>query len=136
MNSVKAESFSCDSVTKLTDISNGVKQVNRQLRLGLFRNYLCVVIVVEGSERTQQNHLGRGATQDQFQRVYELSGSQGLDPSVGVLFMEAVQPTGKDFFEAGFFAIALDRWAQTRDQSSSTTRKVAALVREFERGSD
>ena len=121
---IKAESFEHNDVTKLEGVGKGVKQANELLKVGFYRTFLAVIIVVDGRGRTDYGMHTRGVTTQQFEKIYDFPRRDSLHNDVGVLFIEVIQTTDAPLSKTGCVAVGLDKKAIQQDQSASITNKV------------
>ena len=127
-----------DKLHKIRDIGKGVEQANRLHRkFGFFQHYLAVVTAVEAIEQTDTNIPCRGLrsySTDLFDdrkthtRIVDFPGRNKLNPEIGIIFMEVVQPSRIGINARATFRICVHRPAQRRDQSQDVTNRLAALM--------
>lgn len=116
-----------DKANKVNAIGDGVAQANAVLNLGFHRTYLAVLTVVDGRLRKECNTLFRGSTNETFKRVYEFPQRDKLHKDIGIMFLELIQPTGKDIDRMAAVAIAVDRPPKPREQPVSLNNKISLL---------
>lgn len=126
---VTAHSQDEDDVNRLPDVGGGVRQANLQRdKFGFYRNYLAVLIEVDGRARTQSNVLFRGTTQKTFSRIYDFPHRERLHEDVGVIFVEVSQPTGKSFTDKAVVSICIDHEAARLEQPTHLTNRIKEYI--------
>ena len=89
---VKALNHEDDVVRKLPKVVDLVTQANEQRKhLGFHRNYLAILIMVNGSKKLNCNILFRGCNQETFQKIYEFPDRERVHNDVGIVFIEISQ---------------------------------------------
>ncbi len=116
-----------DKVNKIDAIGNGVVQANAVMSFGFHSTYLAVLTVVDGRSRKEYNTLFRGSTDETFKRVYEFPQRNKLHKDIGIMFLELIQPTGKDINRMAAVAVAVDRPPTPRKQPVDLNNKISAL---------
>jgi len=124
---VIADDTGRDKVNKIDAIGNGVIQANAVMNLGFHNTCLAVLTVVDGRLRKEYNTLFRGSTDETFKRVYEFPQRNKLHKDIGIMFLELIQPTGKDITRMAAVAVAVDRRPMPRKQPVSLNNKISAL---------
>lgn len=97
--------------------------------LGFHLNYAMVLVVVDGTARSEFNFLARHTTPGQFNRVYDRVWNSPLHSDVGMIFIEISQPTGASVDNAGYIAIYVDKRAKPIEQPTSLTANVRQLTK-------
>ena len=120
-------------VNRLADVGKGVRQANALRELGFFQTYLCILTVVGAVRQTAHNPLCRGVTAETthdfgdtktFSKIVEFPDREDLHPDVGIVFLELVQPTGKDYRDHGTIRVCVDQKASPQRQSGELTNKI------------
>lgn len=119
-----------DDVKKLCRISDLVEQANRQRnKYGFYRNYLAILIKVDGRKKLKYNPLFRGTNPETFQTIYEFPDRENVHKDVGIVFIEIVQPTGKSFDEYVAVRVCIETEATRLNQSPNLTNRVEELMK-------
>lgn len=119
-----------DDVKKLRRISDLVEQANRQRKkYGFYRNYLAILIKVDGRKKIKYNPLFRGTNPETFQTIYEFPDRENVHKDVGIVFIEIVQPTGKSFDQYVAFRICIETEAVRMSQSTNLTNRIEELMK-------
>jgi hypothetical protein len=118
-----------DDVKKLPRLQDLVIQANRQRNdYGFYRNYLAILIKVDGRRKVNYNTLLRCAGPETLKTIYEFPDREAVHHDVGIIFVEITQPTAKSFDEHVTFGVCVDREAGRLDQSPRLTRKIEELM--------
>ena len=119
-----------DDVKRLGRIPDLVEQANRQRsKFGFHRNYLAILIKVDGRKKLDVDPLIRGASPETFQTIYEFPDRESVHKDVGIVFIEIVQPTGKSFDDYVMVGICVETEAARLSQTSELTKRVEELMR-------
>lgn len=119
-----------DDVKKLGRIPDLVEQSYRQRNTyGFHRNYLAILIKVDGRKKMKYNSLFRGPNPDTFQSIYEFPDREKVHKDVGIIFIEIVQPTGKSFELNVDIGVCVDVEAARLEQNDSLTNRIQELMR-------
>jgi len=133
---VQPHAFETGLVNKLQELQTGAIQANALLQLGFHRTYLMVCIAVDGSQRSGYNFLGRGLTGDLVREIYSRVPLNLLDERIGVLAIEAVQPTTEGIHMAGAIGVIPLRAPTPRTQSATLTALVTNYFAPATKGGD
>lgn len=125
---IKAETFETLQVAKLAGLAQSVHQIRGLREIGFSRCFLLIFVAVDGRERDHFNFAHRGPTPALVRCVDEVFRGLSMDAEVGVVSIELVQPTTRDFGLAGGAGIRVLRPACCRPQSSALTERVAAYL--------
>lgn len=125
---VTAISWEEDKVNRLPDLKDAVAQANRTRELGFYQTYLVVLILSDARERRHHNIPARKATEGSFQRIWEFPGRENLHESIGLAFVEVVQPTERGIDFMATVAAAIAREPKSQEQRPSLTDKVRLLI--------
>lgn len=125
---VGAEALRSEQPNKLHEYTRGVRQANRLARVGFSQVYLYVFVVVDSREQNA-GHISYAGPPSQLRRKIEdtLSVSD-LDPRIGLLHYEFVQPMDNAPFEVGTASGHLLRLAQPVAQPAALTAWVAQRI--------
>ncbi|HEX8633319.1 MAG TPA: hypothetical protein VF703_04125 [Pyrinomonadaceae bacterium] len=138
--SVVAETTKKDIVHKVEKIGKGVSQANALRELGFYQTYLAIVTVVDGRQRNEYNTLHRsirdsshdthlGAqTHKTSKRIYEFPRREDLHDNVGIIFIEVIQPTGKNLDDKFGVCISIDKRANPQEQLTSQTNRILDYI--------
>lgn len=119
-----------DEVKRLRRIPDLVEQANRQrTKFGFHRNYLAILIKVDGRKKLEMDPLVRGANPETFQTIYEFPDRERVHEDVGIVFIEIVQPTGKSVDDYVTVGICVETEAARLSQISKLTERVEELLR-------
>lgn len=126
-------------LNKLEDTRKGVGQANRLYdKFGFFQTYLAILTAVEASHQDDTNIPCRGidasATPDYgqsktFKRIVEFPGRDDLKPDIGIISIEAVQPSGISMDERVTIRVCVHHPAQRRIQADSVTNQIGIVMR-------
>lgn len=119
-----------DDVKKLGRIPDLVHQANRQRDLyGFYRNYLAILIKVDGRKKLKYNPLCRGTNPETFQTIYEFPDRENVHKDVGIVFIEIVQPTGKSFDQYVTVGVCVETEARRLDQLPKLTNRIEEVMK-------
>jgi hypothetical protein len=119
-----------DDVKRLRRIPDLVTQANCQRnRFGFYRNYLAILIKVDGRKKLEVDPLIRGANPETFQTIYEFPDRERVHKDVGIVFIEIVQPTGKSFDDYVTVGICVETEAARLSQTPNLTNRIEELMR-------
>lgn len=128
------------ALNRLADTREGVGQANRvHSWFGFSQTYLTVITSVEASAQEDTNIPCRGidaaATPDfgqtkTFRRIVEFPGRDDLNPEIGIVFVEVVQPSGLSIDQRVTLRVCVHQAAQPRTQSSAATNQIELVLRE------
>jgi uncharacterized protein with HEPN domain len=125
------------SVNGIDNIKKGIRQANALHKLGFFRTWLAVIVIVDGRGETENNFMFRGLPEKDFsnlfKRTYEyaLCGKVKLHDDVGIIFFEIVQPKNKSIDHANFISMCVCRYAESVYQSDELTSRIRELTKSF-----
>lgn len=117
-----------DKVNKINDVGDGVSQANALHNFGFYETYLCVIVETDRRARCEYNVLFRSSIPKTFQQIYDFPLRDKLDEDVGVMFIEIVQPTGKDTSDMVWIGVCLDKRARKLEQSHHLTNRTKKVV--------
>jgi hypothetical protein len=119
-----------DDVKRLCRMPDLVEQANRQRsKYGFYRNYLAILIKVDGRKKLEFDPLVRGTNPETFQTIYEFPDRERVHKDVGIVFIEIVQPTGKSYDEHVIVCICVDTEASRLSQTPNLTNRIEELMR-------
>jgi hypothetical protein len=119
-----------DDVRRLGRMPGLVQQANLQRsKYGFYRNYLAILIKVDGRKKTEFDPLIRGTSPETFQTIYEFPDRERVHKDVGIVFIEIVQPTGKSYDDQLILCICVDTEASRLSQTPNLTNRVEELMR-------
>jgi hypothetical protein len=120
-----------DDPRKLPKLTDLVIQANEQRnKLGFYRNYLAVLILVDGRKKITSNTLFRGTNPETFQKIYEFPDREKVHKDVGIIFIEIAQPAGKTYDQQAVVDICFDREAVRLNQIPHLTNRIEDLMRQ------
>ncbi|HXJ41328.1 MAG TPA: hypothetical protein VNH18_18750 [Bryobacteraceae bacterium] len=106
-----------------------VSQCNRTAALGFHKVYGIVLTVADGRHHPAVSSLHRGSAERTFQQLYQFTHSHSLHPCIGLVFLEIVQPTARNWTDFGMVAAALDKQADPVEQSGNLSEQVEKWAR-------
>lgn len=125
-------------LNKLEDTQKGVQQANRlHNKFGFFQTYLMVLTVVEASRQDNSNIPCRGIDPEvspiyggatTFKRIVEFPGREDLNPEIGIVFFEVVQPSRLSIDTRVTLRICVHHPAQPRTQTDGETNRIVELI--------
>src|SRR3990172_9285669 len=121
---VQPHAFETGLVNKLQELEGGAIQANGLLELGFHCTYLMLCVAVDGSQRAGYNFVGRGLTGELVREIYARVPWNLLDEWLGVLAIEAVQPTAKGIHLAAGIGLVPLRAPTPRTQIAALTALV------------
>jgi hypothetical protein len=124
-----ADSYLTSQPNKLQELEKGCKQVGLLREIGFHRSYLLVAVVADGREQTEVSFAFRGPTPSLVKAVKEKLRSLEFHPAVGVIVVEATQPSDKNFRDAGAIGIWSHQKASSVQQPSELTTRIASLIK-------
>jgi hypothetical protein len=127
-----------DHMNKLPDVALAVQQANKlHEKCGFLETYLALLIAVDSAAQLDSNIPCRGLRPDSThdfgehktqKAILDFPGRQDLNPEIGIIFIEVVQPSGKPIDEMANVRVLLFHPARPRFQSARTTNEMAALI--------
>ena len=128
-----------DHLNKLEGVAEGVGKANRLYQKFMFyQTYLMVMTAVDASRQDEANIPCRGISSTRspdygetqtLRKIIEFPERDILNPHVGIVFVEFVQPTKVSFDRCGCLGIYVDRTAQPRTQLENVTNRLLSLIR-------
>ena len=120
-----------DDPRKLPKLMDLVIQANEQRnKLGFYRNYLVVLILVDGRKKITHNTLFRGTNPETFQKIYKFPDKEKVHKDVGIIFIEIAHPAGKHYDQQAVVDICFDREAVRLNQIPRLTNRIEDLMRQ------
>lgn len=114
-----------DDFKKIQKIKDGVLQVNAQReKLAFYKNYLAILILADGRDKSQTNALFRGPSSQTYHEIYSFPQRESLHQDVGLIFMKMIQPTGKRLTDMSHVGVYLEKRATPLDQPSKLTMRI------------
>lgn len=101
-----------------------IQQCNDTILCGFDRVYGLALVMIDGQLNSTVNVLHRGTSENTFRRLYQFIKSRPLNPAVGMVFVEVVQPTGAHFQEFGLLAVGVDQHARHLGQTGELSERV------------
>lgn len=101
-----------------------IQQCNDTILCGFDRVYGLALVMIDGQLNSTVSVLHRGTSENTFRRLYQFVKSRPLNPAVGMVFAEVVQPTGAHFQEYGFLAVGVDQHARHLGQKGELSERV------------
>ena len=127
-----------DQLNKIEGVRDGVAQANRQYnKFGFYQTYLAVVTAIDASGQEDSNVPCRGinpaSTPDYgqnktFKKIVEFPGRDELNPDIGMIFVELVQPSAISIDLRVNLRVCVHQTAQSRSRSDSVTNQVVMLL--------
>ena len=139
---VKVESINKDEdrITKLQKVAGGVHQANELYDgFAFFQTYLAIITEVAASEQDDINIPNRGirshtvpqrgnTKETTFRQIVEFPGRDDLHESIGIVFIEIVQPSRLGIATQATIRVCVYRRAAKRDQLDSVTNRIKELM--------
>lgn len=116
-----------DKINKIKSIKDGVIQANALHEFGFHKTYLAIIAEVDGRNRKGYNVLFRSSTPQTFSQIYDFPLRAKLHNDIGILFIEIVQPTGKEISNMAYVGICIDKQASLLEQPHHLTNLVKIL---------
>ncbi|TNF28009.1 MAG: hypothetical protein EP329_18675 [Deltaproteobacteria bacterium] len=113
-------------VNRLGKLRGAVDQANALHGLGFHQTWLWVVLLVDGSRGNAPNPMGR-RSDAAVREVAEAVQAWHLEPEVGLVFSELVQPTALSVNDQGGFMTAVIRPARPNHQGSGLCEQLEEL---------
>ena len=114
-----------DKVTKLGKIRRGVQQANGLRKDHNFHlSYLLVFAKVDAVAHKETNVFFSSASLQALHSVYDKVMNEPLHDDVGIVIVEIVQPTRKNFSEMGMVGVHVERLAKPCEQSEQLTNRI------------
>jgi len=127
-----------DRMNKLPHAALAVQQANKLYeKCGFLETYLALLIAVDSAGQLDSNIPCRGLRPDSTHNfgenrtqkaILDFPGRHDLNPKIGIIFVEVVQPSGKPIDEMANVRVLLFHPAEPRFQSARTTNEMAALI--------
>ena len=112
----------------LGEFKKGIKQANRNAVLGFSQVYLWVFVLVDTRERNGGRFSYEGLGSKLRSHINQVVSTAGLDPRVGLMQFEWVQPMDRPPLALGTYGGHLHRLAEPADQPSDLTHWLAELM--------
>ena len=136
---VVAEDNGNDRINKLEDVGEGVRQAKKlHEKFSFSQTFLAVISAVDAAKRKQANIPSRGLTSESvpnwdagkttFRSIVQFPRREELPAEIGIIFIELVQPSGRQFEEQGTVRICVHHSATQRPQRPCDTRRVQTLM--------
>ncbi len=126
-------------MNKLDDVADGVRQANRLYeKFAFFQTYLMIMTAVDASRQGETNIPCRGVSSTRspdygetrtLRKIIEFPEHHTLNPNIGIIFVEFVQPSDVSFERCGSLGVYLHRTAQQRRQLENVTNRLLTLIR-------
>ncbi|MGA9509538.1 MAG: hypothetical protein WBV55_13050 [Candidatus Sulfotelmatobacter sp.] len=136
---VKTLDSNSDNVNKLEDVTQGVRQANRLYdKFAFFQTYLMIMTAVDASRQDETNIPCRGISSTRspdygetgtLRKIVEFPEHDTLNPNIGIIFVEFVQPSEVSFERCGSLGFYVHRAAQPRMQLENVTNRLLTLIR-------
>ena len=114
-----------ENLTKLKSASIGVKQANRIHKIiGFYLSYLMIIVEIDAVEQKATNMFMKNLVQKQFHDLIIQFDESEIHENVGVIYVFATQPTGKNFNDMYILEIGFGKKAKPNEQKYDLTEKV------------
>ncbi len=110
----------------LANWRKGIAQANRSARLGFHKVYLYMFMLIDSRENNRGQWMYAGATPELLERVRSALHLEDLDPRIGVVQNEFVQPVDRAPFMTGTASSQILRMAEPQTQPEPLTAWVQA----------
>ncbi len=120
-------------VNRLENVGGGVVQANALRELGFSQTCFGILTVVDAHQQTDCNVPNRGidhtttsnySDTKTFKSIIEFPRREELQETIGILFVELVQPTGRTFDELFTVRVCVHHRPIPQEQRTSTTNRV------------
>lgn len=119
-----------DYINKISELRKVVIQASKQCEnYGFHRNYLMIISEIFGRNFIKENSAFRRATVETQKQIYEHPQLENLHKSVGIIFIEIVQPTEKSFKKQSNIGICIDKEATRLNQPTNLTNRIKELIK-------
>jgi hypothetical protein len=108
-------------------IAKGIQQANETKRVGFSQVYLWVFVAVDTRARNNGWYTYDGPDSLLNSRIHQAISPVGLDPTVGLMKFEWVQPMDRPPFELSTHGGSLDRLAESTRQPSELTEWIRTM---------
>ncbi len=112
---------------RMADFKEGVRQANDLTRLGFSQVYLWVFVLIDTREQNGGRFTYDGPDAELHSRIEHAISTLGLDPRVGLMSFEWVQPIDRPPLELGTFGGHLRQSAQPMTQPAELTHWLRTL---------
>ena len=126
---VPASAFKTIEPNGLSNWRKGITQANKSAGLGFHKVYLYMFLLIDSREHNAGERLYRGATPELLERVYSALRLGELDPRVGVVQNQFVQPFDRPPFITGMASSQILRFATEVEQTEEITAWVTEQFR-------
>ena len=123
------------AINGIDNIGKGIRQANALHKLGFFRSWLAIIVIVDGRGEVENNFMFRGLPpkdlSNLFKRTFEyaLCGKLKLHDAVGIVFFEVVQAKDKIIEHASFISMCICRDATPIEQPDELSGRINALMK-------
>jgi hypothetical protein len=124
---VQASTFRNGTPNKLHEYEKAVKQANLVAHVGFAQVYLYVFVVVDSRDHNAGRVTYAGLTPELRARIDAAISLEGMEPRVGLVVHELIQPMDHAPLTVGAGSMELRRLATVADQPAELTRWLAAL---------
>jgi hypothetical protein len=125
---VAASAFDSGIPNKLQEYDKAVAQANRLAKVGFAQVYLYVMVVVDSRRRNDGRYTYDGLTPELDGAIQARISLEHLEPSVGLVLHEFVQPMDHPPLTLGTYGGDLLRIATARVQPAALTEWIAKLL--------
>jgi hypothetical protein len=124
---VHAPTFASGTPNKLREYEKAVEQANLLARVGFAQVYLYVFVVVDSRHHNAGRVTYAGLTSELRARIDAVISLEGLEPRIGLVVHELVQPMDHPPLTVGAGGMELRRLATAAQQPEALTRWLAQL---------
>lgn len=125
---IKPETFQTLQIGGLPGLDESIHQVRGLRRIGFSRCFLLVFMAVDGHEQVNFSFLDASPTPSLIQAFDRALDKLPIDPEIGMVCIELVQPTVKDFCLTGGSGVRVLRPAGFQSQPATLTKRIEALL--------
>ncbi|MFN0033190.1 MAG: hypothetical protein ACKVOR_13600 [Flavobacteriales bacterium] len=122
---------SLSKVNSIEKIRYGVKQANQYQSLGFHQSYLMVILLDDGRQFKGANTFFRNTSRKQLENMYDIPWQEPLNEDVGIAYVRANQPTGRDYNLAGSLGLCIDKKAGALEQTTAMTNKIEKFIANY-----
>lgn len=118
---VQDDTFRTESPNKLQEIPKGIRQANLLAQIGFAQVYYFVFVVVDSRLRNGGHITYEGLTSTLRSKLDEVISVNGLEPRVGLMHFDFIQPIDDEPLGAGSYRARLKRLATSAIQPQHIT---------------
>ncbi len=129
---VRIDSKDYEIYNKFQGIIYGIKQACSASKIGFFRAYFIVITQIDSKEKKSTN-IFKTAKEGLHTKIYQIIIDNHLEPTVGIIFIDIVQPTYEDIDRRANIGLAVLKEAEPMKQKISITNKIKEILEKPEK---